>query len=310
MDILKRLAAMLVFPGALYLITMSLWLHWVDRKMVALWQGRVGPPWYQPLADMIKLLTKEDIRTVNTSGRASRILPMISLASTMVAGLYVPVGNSVVQSFPGDLIVVLFLLGIPTVAYFLAGWITPSVYSVIGGNRSLLQWFSYEVPLLLGVAAPAVYSRSWSIVALMDAQHGYHWHAFVLPIGFSIATLGLIGKLERMPFDMPHAKSEIGAGPLTEYSGPTLALWRLSILVQTLVGINLLTATYLGGADRMWARWGFGIYFIKILFFMVGLSLVQVLYARLRIDQMAEISWRALVPLGLLQMLVAIWIGG
>jgi len=166
------------------------------------------------------------------------------------------------------------------------------------------------VPLLLGIAAPAVYARSWRIMTLMDAQQGYHWHMFALPVGFAIATLGLIGKLERVPFDIPHAKSEIGAGPLTEYSGRKLALWRLTVSLQTLVGINLLTAVYLGGADRMWAHWGFIVYIIKVISFMVGLSLIQVLYARLRIDQLVEIGWRTLVPLGLLQMIITLWIRG
>ena len=306
---LTELFALLVFPGALYLLAMSLFLSWVDRKFVALWQGRVGPPWYQPLADLIKLLAKEDITTVGTPGLASVLLPMASMACTMTVGLFVPVGNRVIRSFDGDLIVTLFLLSIPTLAYFLAGWLTPGVYSVLGGNRSLLQFLTYEVPLLLGMAAPAVYSRSWRILAIMEAQRGYHWHLFVLPIGWAVATLGLIAKLERVPFDMPHAKSEIGAGSLTEYSGRKLALWRLTLTIQTLVGINLVTAVYLGGADRMWAHWGFLVYVIKILVFMIGLSFVQSLYARLRIDQMAQIGWRLLVPLGLAQMLATIWMG-
>ena len=307
MAVLGKLFSVLIYPGALFLLVASLLLTWVDRKLVALGHGRVGPPWFQPLADLVKLLAKEDIAPRGVDPWASALLPMFSMACTLTASLLIPVGNHVVQSFEGDLIVALFLLSMPSLAYFLAGWITPSVYSVLGGNRSLLQYFSYEVPLLLGMAAPAVYSQSWRVMALMDAQRGYHWHLFVLPAGFAIATLGLIAKLERVPFDIPHAKTEVGAGPLTEYSGRKLALWRLTVSLQTLVGINLLTAIYLGGADRMWAHWGFGIYVTKVLVFMLGLAFVQLLYARLRIDQMAKIGWQTLVPLGLLQMLVTIW---
>ncbi|MBM3187275.1 MAG: NADH-quinone oxidoreductase subunit H [Chloroflexi bacterium] len=310
MDIAIRLLQVLVFPGTLYLVAMALFLNWVDRKLVALWQGRVGPPPFQPLADLIKLLAKEDITTKGTPAVASALLPIAAMTCTMTASLFVPVGNDVIHSFQGDLIVALFLLSFPSLAYFLAGWITPSVYGVLGGNRALLQYFTYEVPMLLGMAIPAVYSRSWSIMTLVDAQHGYHWHLFVLPIGFVVALIGLIGKLERVPFDIPHAKSEIGAGPLTEYSGRKLALWRLTVMLQTLVGINLLVAVYLGGADRIWLQWGFLVYLAKVVVLMVGLAFIQVLYARLRIDQMAEIGWRLLVPLGLLQMVVTIWIGG
>ena len=308
--ILTRLVQLLIFPGVLYLVVASLFITWLDRRLVARWQGRVGPPWFQPLADLLKLLAKEDVTPRGTEPNAAALLPILAVTTTMTASLCIPVGNKAVHSFEGDLIVVLFLMSIPTLAYFLAGWVTPSVYSVIGGNRSLLQYFSYEVPLVVGLAAPAVYSQSWCITTLMDAQHGYHWHAFVMPIGLAISTIALIGKLKRVPFDIPHATSEIGEGPLTEYTGRKLALWRLTVWLQTLVGLNLLVAMYLGGADRIWAHWGYAVFALKMLSLLTLLSLIQVLYARLRIDQMAHIGWRVLVPLGFLQMLATIWAGG
>ena len=308
MRLVANLARVLIFPGALYLIVVSLAVTWLDRKLVARWQGRIGPPWYQPLADLIKLMVKEDVVTVGTNAAMSALLPMVALACTMAASMCVPVGNNVSQSFEGDLVVTVFLLSIPSLAYFVAGWMAPSVFGAMGGSRALLQYLSYEVPLLMSLAAPALAARTWSTVEIMVAQEGYHWHLFTMPIGFGVALIGLIGKLKRVPFDIPDAKSEIGAGPLTEYSGRKLALWKLTISVQTLVGLNLLVATYLGGADMMWRHWGFAVYAVKVAVLLAGLSLVQVLYARLRIDQLAEIGWRALVPLAMLQMLAAIWI--
>lgn len=302
------LARVLVFPGALYLIVVSMAVTWLDRKLVALWQGRVGPPWYQPLADLIKLMAKEDVLTVGASPTLSAMLPMVALACTMAASMCVPVGNSVTIPFEGDLIVVVFLLSIPSLAYFLAGWAAPSAFGVVGGNRALLQYLSYEVPLLMSLAAPAVAARSWSTAKIMAAQAGYHWHLFTMPVGCGVALIALIGKLKRVPFDIPDAKSEVGAGPLTEYSGRKLALWKLTVSIQTLVGANLLAAMYLGGADAMWREWGFAVYAVKVAALVAGLSLVQVLYARLRIDQLAEVGWRALVPLAMAQMLAAIWI--
>lgn len=308
--LLLKLFQLLIFPGALYLIAAGLLIHWIDRVLVARWQGRIGPPWFQPLADLIKLFTKEDILPYGADRTMGALLPILSVAATMAASLYIPSGDVLVDSFQGDLIVVLFMLSIPSLSYFLAGWITPSVYSVIGGNRSLLQYFSYEVPLMMGLVAPAIYSHSWNIATLVRAQSGYHWHAFPMPIGLAMALIGLIGKLKRVPFDIPHAKSEIGAGPLTEYSGRKLALWKLSVILQTLVGLSLIVALYLGGADLAWGHWGVGVFWVKLLALVVLLSLVQVLYARLRIDQMAEIGWRALVPLGIVQMLAIIWMEG
>lgn len=309
MHTLLTLGELLLFPGLAYLVTVALLLAWVDRKALAVLQGRVGPPIYQPLADLLKLLGKEDLDTEGSDARLAALLPMISLACALTAGLMTPVGNHAVISFEGDLMVTLFLLSVPTLGLFLAGWIVPSVYNMLGGNRSLLQFFCYEVPLLLGLAGPAALARTWRLAALMSAQSAYHWHVLAMPVGFAVATLGLIGKLERVPLDTPHAKAEIGAGPLTEYSGRKLALWRLTAWVQTLVGINLMVAVYLGGADVVWPYWGFGVYAVKVVGYMGGLALVQALYARLRVDQVAEMSWRLLVPLGLLQLAVTVWMG-
>jgi NADH-quinone oxidoreductase subunit H len=297
-----------IFPGALYLILAALVVSWLDRKMVALWQARVGPPWYQPFADLVKLLAKEDVLPRGSSAHIAAALPILSLACTLTAGLYVPICGIAAASFQGDLIVVLFLLSVPTLAYFLAGWLTASVYGIIGGNRSLLQYFAYEVPLLMGMAAPAVMSKSLNIVTLMEVQQPLRWHALMLPVGLIVALLGLIGKLKRAPFDIPNAKSEVGAGPLTDYSGRKLALWKLTIALQTVVGINLLVAVYLGGGIPAWGLWGVPIYIVKAFAVLAVLSLVQVLYARLRIDQLSRIGWRLLVPLGLAQLLFGIWI--
>jgi len=306
---LRDVFCVLVFPGALFLIVAALFITWLDRALVARWQARIGPPWYQPVADLIKLLVKEDTTPEGTDRVLAALLPIAAVAATLTAGLYVPVGNRVVAAFEGDLVVVVFLLSIPTLAYFLAGWAAPSVYGVLGGNRSLLQYFSYDVPLLMSMAAPAVYAGTWSVQALVATQAGHRWYAFMLPVGAFVALVGLIGKLKRVPFDIPHAKSEVGAGPLTEYSGRKLGLWKLSVSLQTLVGLNLLVAVYSGGADVAWGDWGFLIYAIKMLVLTAGLALIQALYARLRIDQMAELGWRLLVPFGIVQLLAAVWMG-
>ena len=164
----------------------------------------------------------------------------------LTASLYIPIGAKPASAFEGDLIVVLFLLSIPALAYFLAGWVSVGVYSIIGGNRSLLQYFSYEVPFLMSLSGPAILSGSWSISRIAAQQSQTAWMVLVQPLGFLLAIVGLIGKLKRPPFDIPKAKSEVGAGPLTEFSGRKLALWHLSIQVKTVVGTFLLTNVFLG----------------------------------------------------------------
>jgi NADH-quinone oxidoreductase subunit H len=234
---------------------------------------------------------------------------MFSLASVLAAGLYVPVAGHSVAAFEGDLIVVLFLLSIPALTYFLAGWVSVGVYSILGGNRSLLQYFSYEVPFLMALSGPAIVSGSWSIqeVALRQAATG--WNAAVQPIGFLLALVGLIGKLKRDPLDIPKAKSEVVAGSLTEFSGRKLALWHLAMDIQTVVGILLLVNTFLGGFAPVGDLFTGLIFALKALVILALLSTVSALYARLRIDQLASLGWRWLAPLALAQLLVTVWLG-
>ena len=307
-DWLGALFALLIFPGLGFLLVCALGFQWIDRRVTARLQGRVGPPWFQPLADLIKLLGKEDLLPTGANELACAVLPIVSLAAVLTAGLYMPIGGRVVSAFEGDLIVVLFLLSIPALAYFLAGWLSVSVYSVIGGTRSLLQYFAYEVPFLMAVSGPAILGGSWSIARIVEVQSQTVWMGLVQPLGFLLAMVGLIGKLKRPPFDIPKAKSEISAGPMTEFSGRKLALWHLTLQMKTVVGINLVVNLFLGGdsAGAVPAALSFG---AKALSLLLALSVVSVLYARFRIDQLARIGWRVLVPLAMVQLLVTIWIG-
>lgn len=302
--------AILVFPGFVFLLTGALAFQWIDRRVIARFQGRVGPPWFQPLADFIKLLAKEDVLPDGAHDWACAVLPMVSLAAVLTAALHVPVGGYVATAFEGDLIVVLFLLSLPALAYFLAGWLSASVFSVVGGSRALLQYFAYEVPFLMAIAGPAILTGSWSISRVTAFQSEGLWTVLVQPVGFALAFVGLIGKLKRSPFDIPKAKSEIGAGPLTEFSGRKLALWNLSLHVKTLVGIFLLVDIFLGGSGGGPAFVGAIQFGVKSLFVLLALSVVGVLYARLRLDQLATIGWRVLAPLALLQMLLVVLAGG
>jgi len=304
------LLKLLIFPGFLFLFLCALFFDWVDRRMIARVQGRVGPPWYQPVADFIKLLAKEDILPTGVNPLTAAALPMVSLAAVLTAGLYIPVGNTYAASFEGDLIVVLFLLSLPALAYFLAGWISTGVYSVLGGSRALLQYFSYEVPFLMALAGPAILSGTWTIAHIVDYQSQTIWIALMQPLGFALAIIGLIGKLKRDPLDIPKAKSEVVAGSLTEFSGRKLALWHLTMDMQTVVGIFLLVNLFLGQSSLIGTIPAFLSFTVKSLGILLLLSTASALYARLRIDQLADLGWRVLAPLALLQILVATWIGG
>jgi len=309
MDSLSALFSILIFPGFLFLFICALAVHWVDRRVIARMQGRVGPPWFQPLADFIKLMAKEDVLPVGSHERACALLPMASLAAVLTAALYIPIGSHVTAAFEGDLIVVLFLLSLPALAYFLAGWLSASIFSVVGGSRALLQYFAYEVPFLIALSGPAILSGSWSISRIVAHQSQTLWMVLVQPVGFLLSFVGLIGKLKRSPFDIPKATSEIGAGPLTEFSGRKLALWHLSLQMKTVVGIFLLVNVFLGGSGAGSPVLGTVLFATKSLLILLALSVIEVLYARLRIDQLATLGWRVLAPLALMQTMVVIWMG-
>jgi NADH-quinone oxidoreductase subunit H len=309
-DGFAALFALVVFPGFGFVFVCALAFQWIDRRVTARLQGRIGPPWFQPLADFVKLMTKEDLLPTGASERICAILPLVSLASVLTASLYIPVAGKAASGFEGDLIVVLFLLTVPALAYFVAGWVSVGVYSIIGGSRSLLQYFSYEVPFLMALSGPAILSGSWSISLIATQQQSQGvWAVFVQPLGFLLAVVGLMGKLKRTPFDIPKAKSEVLAGPLTEFSGRKLALWHLGLDMKTVVGIFLLTNAFLGGSGSGTGALSVFSFALKALLILLILSVTSVLYARMRIDQLADLGWRVLAPLALLQTMVTIWIG-
>ena len=302
MNGLWAIVALVVFPGGLSLLAGGLLYEWVDRKLLALLQNRVGPRWFQPLADTIKLLAKEEI----IPDRANKVLyiglPIVALAGGLTAALYVPMaGLKPAYSFPGDLIVTMYLLSLLTLCLGLAGTNTLDRFSMIGATRTLTQVFSYEAPFLLALLVPAVAAGSWQINTIVTYAES-HWLILVQPVGFIVALIGLMGKLEMPPFDAPEAHTEISAGALTEYSGRGLAFFHLAKAVELVVGLTLVAAIYLGGVSNpLW-------FAVKTLALLLALVGIQSLFTRLRIDQTVGLWWRYGTILVLVQWLVLILI--
>jgi len=274
--------------------------HWIDRKLTAKFEGRIGPPLYQPLADMIKLFAKEDILPNGTNDVFASLLPLTSFATVLTAGFYI-FGALISPefSFAGDFIVIIFLLSLPSLLFFLGGWTTSGVYSILGGNRSLLQYFSYEVLFLVALSGTSIASGSWSLSGIRSAQE--NGLPYIIPqlIGFVLAMAGLIGKLKRSPYDIPKAKSEMIVGPLTEYSGKRLALWQLTDYVQTIAGIALLAQCYFSGIWEVYSLPGIAISLVMMLGLQFALSMISAIFTRLRIDQLIDLNWRFFIPLSL-----------
>jgi NADH-quinone oxidoreductase subunit H len=307
--VFEALFYLLIFPGGFFLVLVGLGFEWLDRKLLALFQRRVGPPWYQPLADLIKLFSKEDLLPKGGNELVATLLPLLSLCAVLVAGLYVPIAGFTPYSFEGDLIVILFLMSVPTLAYYLAGIISIGIYSILGGGRSLLQYFSYEVPFLIALSGPAVLARSWSIEGILTAQFTLGSFVLFQPLGFILALVGLIGKLKRDPLDIPSAKSEVVGGSLTEFSGGKLGFWHLAMNIQAVVGIFLIINLFLGWTKLANPFVAILVFFLEFLVIVGMLSSASAIFARLRIDQLAGLGWRILVPLSLAQILFVILMG-
>jgi NADH-quinone oxidoreductase subunit H len=301
----------LVFPGLLFLSLFALWAEYVDRKLYARLQNRVGPPWYQPLADFIKLMAKEDIFPEAADQLMFRAAPVIALTATVVASLYIPLwGQQALFSFTGDVIVVLYLLTIPTITFFLGGWYSRSVFSMLGAARAIMQLFAYEIPLFLSILAAALLAGSWSLSEISRFYHEHLALTLVNLLGLAVALVALLGKLERVPFDIPEAETEIVAGTFTEYSGSLLAAFRLTVSIEAIVGASLIAAVFLPFGLDLGAEVGFAAYLVKVLAVIAVLALLRTLFARLRIDQMINFCWKLGAPLAFLQVLAALAVKG
>jgi NADH-quinone oxidoreductase subunit H len=299
---LHPLILLLVFPGGLFLMNIGLMYEWVDRKMVARFQSRVGPRWFQPLADTIKLLAKEEIIPFGVHKGLFLTLPVIALTGALTSALYIPMfGFQAPFSFEGDLIVTLYLLSMMTLCIGLAGANTLSRFTIIGATRALTQMFSYEAPFLLALLGPAIAAGTWNIGKINAFTSDNIWLILAQPIGFIVALVGLMGKLELPPFDAPEAETEIVAGALTEYSGRGLALFHIGKNVELVVGLTLIVIFYLGGISNPLE------FILKSAALLLIVTALQSLFARLRIDQTVGLWWRLGALMALLQLLAIIF---
>ena len=300
----------LVFPGLLFLGSYSFLLEFIDRKVYARMQSRKGPPWYQPLADMLKLIGKKVIIPRNAQKLAFAALPTVSLAAVCAAFLCVPVwGSTAITAYQGDLIAVLYLLTIPTLCHFLAGYNSHEVYSTIGAFRTLTQMFAYEVPLFMAFLSPAILAGTWSITGIAAFYAAHPLYTLINIPAFLVSLLTSQSKLERMPFDAPEAETEIVGGALVEYSGRYLAYFRATAIAELTAIASVLAALYLPFFTGI-AWFDFVLYLGKTFIIVLMMVLLRATMARIRIDQTLKFFWSILTPIAMLQMIVNLLLRG
>ena len=309
-----------VFPGLFALTTVF------ERKGLARIQNRIGPNrvgpfgFFQPLADGIKSLTKEDVVPMSADAVVHFLAPLVLVVAVFMGFAVLPVGRNMVLVDMDAGLLFFFAMGASTeVSIFMAGWSSRNKYSLLGAMRAVAQMISYEVPLLLSSVAVVMITGSLSLPKIVDAQSGFtgifpHWYIFT-PWGFGAFVMWCIAatsETNRTPFDLPEGESELVAGYFTEYSGFKFALFFLGEYLGMFSISGIGTTLFLGG-------WGAPFSFLNFIpswiwFFAKVMTSIFVFIwlrgtlPRLRQDQLMNFAWKFVLPFTLLDLMVtALW---
>jgi NADH-quinone oxidoreductase subunit H len=300
------------------LLLLAAYLVWVERKLIGRMQVRYGPNragrfgLLQPLADLIKLVTKEDTVPEGASRGIFLLAPAVAATTALLIFAVVPfggtwrIGGGPVPGVMSDLNVgTLFVIALSSLGVYgvaLGGWASNSKYSLIGGIRGVAQMISYEISLSLSVVPVVMLARSFSLVDIVNAQARYPF-ILVLPFSFAIFLISAVAEIKRIPFDLPEAENELVAGYHTEYSGMRFGLFFLGEYI-TMVVLGSLAAIF------FWGGWR-GPILPSVVWFMlkVGVIVFVLIWMRgtlprLRYDQLMHFGWKVLIPAGLLNVLL------
>lgn len=300
------------------LLLLAAYLVWVERKFLARLQIRYGPNragkfgLLQPIADTIKMIAKEDTvpaaadRTIFLLAPAVVAITALLMFAVVPFGSHVMLGGKKIQLVIADLNVGLLLvfalssLGVYGVA--LGGWSSNSKYSLLGGIRGAAQMISYELSLGLSLVPIVMLARSFSLVDIVNAQTAYPF-ILVQPVSFAIFIISAMAESKRIPFDLPEAENELGAGYHTEYSGMRFGLFFLGEYVHMQV-LGALTAVFFLGGWRgpllpapIWL-------FVKIILISLIIIWIRGTLPRLRYDQLMALGWKVLIPISLINIVV------
>ncbi|MEO0162219.1 MAG: complex I subunit 1 family protein [candidate division WOR-3 bacterium] len=288
MNILEFLFNYLVFPGFLFTAIIGMFLTWIDRKVTARIQMRVGPPWYQPYADFLKLLIKETIIPEGTSSVLFYLGPLLGLiAMSLLAVMLFKMNFAPKTTFVGDLIVMIYLLALPPIGVIIGGSASRNPLASVGASREMTQYFAYELPFLItlaGIVLKAGGTIKFGDIIQYQQMHGPFLYS-ISGIIFGLIFLFVIqAKLGFVPFDIPEAEQEIMAGPYIEYSGVALGLYKITRAMMLFLLPLFMISLLWGGIGDWWA-------ILKFLLILGLVILIKNTNPRLRIDQTLKFFW-------------------
>lgn len=286
------------------ILTSVIILVYAERKVSAYMQMRVGPNRVGPLgllqttADMLKLLSKEDIRPTGVDKIIWGIAPLLLFIPAAAAYAVLPLDNGLV--FADLNIGIFYFIAISaqvTIPFLMAGWASNNKYALLGGMRTVAQMISYEIPLVFSLLGVVMLVGSMKLGDIVAAQKGM-WFIVLQPLAFIVYVIAATAETNRTPFDLVEAESEIIAGPFTEYSGMR---WSFFFLAEyaNLVAVSALASTlFLGGWNGPWLP-GWLWFVIKTVFMIYLFMWFRWTFPRLRVDQLMSFGWKILLPAAL-----------
>jgi NADH-quinone oxidoreductase subunit H len=314
----------------LYPMVMVVVMIWLERRVVALIQGRLGPNRVgfqgvlQPVADAVKLFFKENIMQRQADKFLFNISPVLVMFSSLLAFCFVPLGEPIrigsytltlwIAESPVGLLITLGLSSISVFGVIFGGWASNSKYPLMGALRSVVQILSYEIPIGLTALTVVFIARSMDLVEIVRRQESSGvWYGFLMPLSFVVFWISAVAETNRAPFDLPEAESELVAGYHTEYSGMKFAYFYMAEYAHMVLVSSLVVILFFGGwlppfpgvkalaflhvlPGSIW-------YLIKIMFFLFLYVWIRATFPRYRFDSLIRLVWKWLIPLSLVNFL-------
>jgi len=292
-----------------FVVVNALLLTWAERKVAGHMQRRIGPkevgPYglIQPIADALKLLGKEILTPRAVDKPLYYAAPMLIFIPVLVSFVVIPFDASlVVKDINVGILVILAFSSLSMFSILMAGWGSNNKYALMGAIRSIAQNIAYEIPLLLALLPIIMMTNSFSLKTIVEAQQGL-WFVFYQPLAFCIYFIAGVAETNRTPFDLPEAESELVAGYHTEYSGMRFALFFLAEYTNMFIVSAIAVTFFLGGYQGPFLP-GIIWFLLKSYLLVFVIMWLKWTFPRVRFDQLLNISWKALIPLAFLNLLV------
>ena len=320
-----KIVAVILYPMVMVVV-----MIWLERRVVALIQGRLGPNrvgfqgLLQPVADAVKLFFKENIMQRQADKFLFNISPVLVMFSSLLAFCFIPLGEPIrigsytltlwIAESPVGLLIILGLSSISVFGVIFGGWASNSKYPLMGALRSVVQVLSYEIPIGLTVLTVVFIARSMDLVEIVRRQESSGvWYGFLMPVSFVVFWISAVAETNRAPFDLPEAESELVAGYHTEYSGMKFAYFYMAEYAHMVLVSSLVVILFFGGwlppfpsvkaLSFLHVVPGFIWYLIKIMFFLYLYVWIRATFPRYRFDSLIRLVWKWLIPLSLLNFL-------